>query len=396
MLILLDCRPLLVDRCNGEKSHFIISCANILAKERGVEWLFLVDKHYREALLPGIHGVACGKPLAAEGQKLLILGTFPGRIGWKIWYDWQIAWAVKKYRPDLVMTTGGLSASRINRPQCLWMPERADPGDWEEKKGYAGIYWKRLTGSLREARTVFSFSEKDKAFITRQLADDQEADKILVVTGAADERYSPLAGEEKEKIKRVYAEGKEYFLAIVSGARPGEGVDLLKAFSRFKKRQQSNLQLVLAGTGGGPDPILPAGKLDTYKYRSDVHICTGLREEEWPPLLAASYAFIIPNGRESLGIAVLNAWKAGVPLITTVSAIHCLPEAAAEAVLYVEPGDPASVAGRMMSLYKDESLRNRLTEKGKMFAQSFSWEGAAGRVWEGILQATKTKSPIKG
>lgn len=395
MRILLDCRPLLMDRSSGEKKHFIISCINILAGRRGVEWLLLVDRSYREGLLPDI-----------GGHDLLTRKEFPGKAGLKLWYDWQIPATVKKYKPDLVMTTGGLSSPRIDRPQCIWMPERADPADWMEKKSYARIYQKRLLQSLREAETIFSFSEKDKTFLVRQLAgsraevgkgmdgrttDYGAPDKIVVVQGAADERYEPLSGEEKEKIKLAYADGKEYFLAIVSGARPAELIDLLKAFSRFKKRQQSNMQLVL--TGVRPDPgiadiiTFPDAKLDSYKYRSAIHVYNRLPEQDWSGLVAASYAFVDLFSRESLGLPVLNAWKAGVPVVTTVTG--CLPEIGGEAVLYARPGDQASLASQLMLLYKDESQRTSLIEKGKMRLQLLSWERSAGQVWEGIERALR-------
>jgi len=343
MLILLDCRPLLTDRSNGEKTELIISCVKFLAKERGVEWLFLVDSRYREGLLPGL----------SDGI-LPVRRALPWLAGWKIRYDRVLSRAVKKHRPDLFMSTGLLPAPRTGLPQCLWMSEKAG---------------KKCSHKLRDAGVLFTFSEKDRTFLAARLGDDPGIrDKIRVIPGAPGEGYNLLPGEEKEKVKEAYAGGKEYFLAATDGHRPEEWMDLLKAFSLFKKRQLSNMQIVLipAAPGSG---IHTGSKLDTYKYRADTHLYNELSREERARLLAACYAFLPPSDPESIGLSLLNAWSVGVP------------------ILYAQRKDPAALAAQMMTIYKDERLRASLVEKGQLEVQAFSWERTAGAVWEGIERA---------
>jgi Glycosyl transferases group 1 len=388
MLILLDCRPLLADHFNGDKSNFIITCADNLSKRHGIEWMYLVDRSYRGNF-----------PSTFSSDRVLTRKTFPGLAGWKIWYDWQISAAAKKCKADLVMTTGGISASLENKPQCLWMPERADSVDQSEQegsakhngRGYAGLYRRRLIQSLKECGTIFSFSESDRIFLTRKMADgpgSEPADlgaveKIVVVHGAADNRYTPLPAEGQHRVKQDHSDGKEYFLTVVSGARPEELIYLLKAFSLFKKRQRSNMQLVLAGS----DALKGLARvgLDSYKYRSSVHVFEYLGEEPLARLVAASYATILPFRRDNLGIAVLNAWRAGSPVLATASAFGAVM--GDDEVLAVEPNDPDSLAGQMMQIYKDERLRSRLIMKGTVRLTAFDWELAVGGVWGGILRA---------
>src|SRR5258708_33692232 len=207
MLILLDCRPLQQEGPDSEKSRFIISCINIVSGEQGVEWLFLADRAFGADWLPGISG-ASGKASAAGGHRVLTKRTLPGMGGWKLWYDWQIPSTVKRYKPDLVMTTGGIAAGRLRVPQCVWMPERA-AGKGPGKKNYARIYKKRLTGSLLQAQTIFSFSEKDKDFFIGQSVGAAVCDKIFVVPPAADEQPL-LSSGEKDKVKETYTEGTAY------------------------------------------------------------------------------------------------------------------------------------------------------------------------------------------
>ena len=71
--------------------------------------------------------------------------------------------------------------------------------------------------------------------------------KIDVVFSAAKEIFHPLNDEEKTATKNKYTEGKEYF--VYAGAiHPRKNlINLLKAFSVFKKRQANKYE---TGTGG--------------------------------------------------------------------------------------------------------------------------------------------------
>jgi hypothetical protein len=58
----------------------------------------------------------------------------------------------------------------------------------------------------------------------------------------------------------------------------------------------------------------------------------------------------------------LGIWKAGVPAITVNGGIF--EEMAQGAVLGTAAGDPLTVAGQMMRIYKEEDLRRELIGKG--------------------------------
>jgi len=326
MRILVDCRSLQYDPFNGEKVHFIIKCADILSQQYGVEWLWLVDKGYKDDMLPGI-----------SPDRLVIRSALPGKAGWKYWKGWQVPRQVKKFGAALVMTTGNRKNTRISAPQCLW--------DWEG--------W---------------------------------------MPGGAGPVFQPPAPGERAHTKSLYAEGREYFISLISGLELSTQIDLLKAFSAFKKRQRSNLGLILATREIGFDPGF-TGKLDTYKYRADIHLYDRLSAQEMARLVGASYACIILPDRGSLGMPVLEAWKSESPVILVASSPRW-EQLANAAVLPAKPGDIPSIAARMMEIYKDEALRNNLIEKGRARCGSFSWERSAAEVWNAISRAMDTKSPI--
>ena len=59
--------------------------------------------------------------------------------------------------------------------------------------------------------------------------------------------FRPFTWTEKESWKDSFTEGREYFLYVGSVHPRKNLINLLKAFSGFKKRQKTNMQLVIAG-----------------------------------------------------------------------------------------------------------------------------------------------------
>jgi len=358
MLILLDCRPLLAEGLDSERTRFIFSAAAALSRDKAVKWLFLADQSYQPHLIPEL-----------AGSSVLVHRAFPGRMGWRIWYDRLIPRLARKHKVDWIMLTGGIAAatrggsgaarndsgSTRTIPQCLWMPEKANP---VEGKGYLSLYTGRLRESLSRAALLFCFSAADKSWLEGQVEGIDPA-KFEVVSAWPSEVVAPLSSAEKEVIKQQYTAGKEYFLVDVA-ASDEEGItQLLKSFSLFKKRQLSNLQLILAGRKPSPESEL-SHRLETYKYRQDIHWCEP--EDAENRLTGAAYALLFPFERKTLGIPVLNAWKAEVPVI--IGKGSGFRDWAGEGVLVAEKGDPASLAGHLMAVYKDEELRKDLIGKG--------------------------------
>ncbi len=377
MLILLDCRPLQYAGPGSEKSRLIFSAVAALAREQAVKWLFVVDHSYRPETLPDL-----------AGASILIRRALPGRAGWKLWYDWQIPRLARQHKADAVMLTAGTAAVHSPVTQCLWMPERANPAEGDLGKRYPSIYPVRLEASLQRAAAVFCFSQRDRTWLAGRYRIGEE--KIIVVPAVPAEEVAGLTTAEKEKIKQRYVQGKEYFLADMTGAGEKAAMDLLKAFSLFKKRQLSNMQLVFTGRMSGAAGEIRR-RLETYKYRLDVHWPDELPQAEEGRLAAAAYAALFPVDGNTLGASLLNAWKTGVPVIAVNGGL--LEELAGGAALGAVAGDPASLAARLMLIYKDENLRGDLIAGGLDRLGAFSRERALDIIWEGIRRTTVEQIP---
>ena len=390
MRIMLDCRPLQLGGADSEKYRLVVSAVAALSGDEAVEWLLLVDHTYRPGHLPGlVSDPPSGVP--ADRVRLLLARSLPGPLGWKLWYDWQLPRLVKRHKPDLLMLTGGVTAKPSGARQCVWMPVYANPKEAVAIPAGATvpIYAARLGNSLRQAETVFCFSEKDRSWLAGRGHID--AANILVVRPSASLGVHPLPVSEKEAIKKRYTGGKEYFFVPAAGTGAGIGagddhvIQLLKAFSLFKKRQRSNFQLVLAGT----QTASLRQRLETYRYRGDLHwidveepdsaisdaaagsvtayaaaaaSTAGQGAASPDDILSAAYAVLFPFEDGSLGTTLLNAWEAGIPAL--VARGSRLRELVDDAAVIAGVDDPAALAGYMMSVYKDETQRNALIEKG--------------------------------
>ncbi|MDY0160009.1 MAG: glycosyltransferase family 1 protein, partial [Bacteroidales bacterium] len=64
-----------------------------------------------------------------------------------------------------------------------------------------------------------------------------------------------------------------------------------------------------------------------------------------------------------------------------------LPEVTGEAALYSSPKDLNKIADNMLLLEKDNELRQKLIEAGKIQQNKFSWDISADRLWNCIEKA---------
>jgi glycosyltransferase involved in cell wall biosynthesis len=127
--------------------------------------------------------------------------------------------------------------------------------------------------------------------------------------------------------------------------------------------------------------------LKTYKYRKDVLLTNYISEEELVQLMGAAYALVYPSFFEGFGVPVLEGMKCGVPVLT--SANTSMQEIGEDAALYFNPADHTDIADKLMLIYKDENLRNRLIEKGKAIAEKYSWQRTADLLWESVLRTAE-------
>ena len=95
---------------------------------------------------------------------------------------------------------------------------------------------------------------------------------------------------------------------------------------------------------------------------------------------AGADALVLPSLYEGFGIPLVEAMRAGCPIVT--SKISSMPEVAGDAAIYVDPKDSCAIAHALMQVASSTETRSRLIANGREQALKFSWERCAAETYE--------------
>ncbi|MGN6532093.1 MAG: glycosyltransferase family 4 protein [Ginsengibacter sp.] len=338
-------------------------------------FLFIFDKPFAETIIFPENIV----PVVIERKG-------DSRLKWKFWYGLKIPFALKKHQADIFISEKMISL-RTNIPQLLLFPDFTfihQPSFLDKKN--IRFYKKNTSLFLNKAAKVIAGSDYFKKEIIQRYKINEE--KIIVLYPEIDNDFRELSFEEKESFKEKYAEGNEYFIynGIIS---PQQNLlNLLKAFSFFKKRQKSKMQLIIAGKPGNKYPEF-AESLRLFRFKDEVKILENLSVSETEKIIASAYAMVQVPVNESNYPQALQALKCRVPAI--VSSGGAFPEYFGDSALYAHPENFRDIADKMMLLFKDEKLRKDLIEKEAAQIEKFS-QKKKEEVLVGIIKSVFTNS----
>ena len=190
--------------------------------------------------------------------------------------------------------------------------------------------------------------------------------------------------EEKEvNIDKVLPKDyKERGYFIYMGGTPGVNKNsdgVIKGYREFLtkvKHDRKAPYLVIAGKN-----FTKEVDRRVVKFKDKVE-CLGLKEyvvytgfyedKHSKPLLQNSISFIHLSLYEGFGIALVEAMKAGAPVIAHNGS--CYPEVLQNAGILVDGLNPKDVGEAMYNVYTDKNLRDELIQNGLERSKSFSWE----------------------
>ena len=372
MRIAVTTRFLLNDYLEGYGYFIYEAFIRITTNHPEHEFIFIFDRPFDERFVFG------------KNVKAVVTGP-PARhpLLWKLWYDFRVPSIIKKYKADVLVSCDGFCSLTTKVPQCLVLHDLAFLHHPSFIKRSHLLFYKKYTpkflGKAKTVATVSEFSKKD--ILTHYKI---EPDKVDVVFSAAKDIFHPAGEEEKAATKNKYSEGKEYFL-YAGAIHPRKNLmTLLKAFSVFKKRQQTNMKLILTGRLAWKYESF-AESLKSYKYRNDLVMTGYVQEVELVKIIGAAYGLVYPSLLEGFGVPVLEAMQCDVPVITSINS--SMQEIAKDAALFADATSYNDIADKMMMLYKDETLRKQLIEKGRLTAGQYSWNKTADLLWKSIVKA---------
>jgi len=229
----------------------------------------------------------------------------------------------------------------------------------------------------RRARRLLAISVSTKNDLVDILGVPPE--RIDVTPMGADPRvYHPAVTPHRRTLPYVLA---------VGALQPRKNFRLLiRAFKRACAQCDSPVELLIAGQRGWMwEPIEEEAKSPPFADR--VHLLGYVPDEELPSLYRGALCFAMPSLYEGFGIPLVEAMACGTPVIA--SSTSSFPEVVGDAGLLLNPADELLWADRLVTLLRDEELRQSLSRKAVLQARSFTWESMTAKT----IEAYRTMDP---
>jgi glycosyltransferase involved in cell wall biosynthesis len=224
----------------------------------------------------------------------------------------------------------------------LFRVEKRRREQWIDKR--AGRFFDRIV----------AVSSDVKRFLVERYRYDPN--KIVVI-------HNGWTGEPRERSR---SSGRKS-IACVANLRPQKGHTVLLRAMAIVCKRFPEADLFLAGDG----PLLASLQEEVRRLglSGKVHFL-GRVEDVWP-LLAETDVFALPSLSEPLGIAVMEAMAAGVPVVA--SAVGGVLEIVKDGVSgrLVPPNDAATLASSLIGLLEDPQLRSSMGLAGRSVADGY-------------------------
>ncbi len=296
------------------------------------------------------------------------------------WFEHALPKALKKIHPDIFispdaynsLTSPFKSLMVIHDLNFVHYPEMMP---WLPRK-YYNYYTPRYALKADRILTVSQFTRQD---IVKQYNIDPA--KIDVAYNGANTLYKPLPEERQQLTRHNISQDRPYFI-FVGALNPRKNITgLLKAFDLFIHDTAMDICLVVVG-----EKMFWSRNMEKA-YASVVHknqiIFTGrLEPEDLRNVMGSALALTFVPFFEGFGIPILEAFRAGIPVIT--SNITAMPEVAGDAALFVSPFQTKEIVDAMKKITFVPDLRRKLVERGLQRSQMFSWDKTAELFWKAI------------
>jgi len=242
-----------------------------------------------------------------------------------------------------------------------------------------------LTGDYSTPEFRRRFSEQARLAAAR-------SDLIIAVSSFTASQVECLLNVEPSRIRVIHhgvhppetfsSTPKERLILSVGALQKRKNTaGLVRAFEQCP----SGWKLVLAGSfGHGAEQALSL--IENSPRRADIEVAGYVDDPALERLYARASVFAFPSLDEGFGMPVLEAMARGVPVLA--SNRSAVPEVCADAALLVDPISVDAIHHGLQKLIDDESLRNRLIQRGHARVRDFSWLSALRRTWDVYRELT--------
>ncbi|HEY2726187.1 MAG TPA: glycosyltransferase, partial [Parafilimonas sp.] len=288
-------------------------------------------------------------------------------------YNVKIPSILKKTKAEVVVDLNGVASDKIKIPQFIVAAETFFHNNTKHLNSIEKFAFKHLNNSVKIAKNIFAYSKRNLN------VNDIKQDALQPILFSAPAIFRTYEWHEKIMVKAQQADNKEYFIAVIEDNNADDFVLLLQAFTKFKKWQQSSMQLlVFAKYESLGEDIIEKHK--TYKHREDVRLIEDIEEKQTSAIIASAYALIhVAEVKPDL-LIIAVALQCSLPVISSEN--DDVKEYAGNAVLYCSEKTPEAFGNTLLQLYKDENLHAQLKEKAQQQSAFLKREECENKIWQ--------------
>ena len=304
-----------------------------------------------------------------ENCEVVILRDSP------FWYHTSLAVELFK-RPVDVFYTPSHILPILNRSKSVYTIH--DAGFRHYRKNYSTYQFIHshinTYFSLKYCSRIIAISE----FVAKDVSQHYKIDpgKISVIHNGFDPQSVEQTKDPHEIEKQIGIAGP-FALFVGRLEQRKNVVRIIRAFAACVERGDVEGQLVLAGSPGeGYSEILEAIK--DVNLGDKIILPGYISDEAKAFLFQRARMLVYPSLYEGFGLPILEAFSAGIPVITS-STTSC-PEIAADAAIIVNPAVQTEISDAISRLWDDEQLRNDLIERGRVRCRDFGWKESASLI----------------
>ncbi len=369
MKIAVNTRLLLTDKLEGIGWFTYETLRRITEQHPEDDFIFIFDRPYASEFVfsSNVTPVVIGPPARHP-------------ILFRIWFDWSVAYVLKKHQPDVFLSPDGYLSLRTNIPSLAVIHDLNFEHYPEDLRPVHAKYYRKFFPLFaKKAKRIATVSEYSKNDISKLYG--IALSKIDVVYNGVGAGFFPIRANLQEEVKKEYTSGLDYFL-FVGSLHPRKNISrLFSAFDKFKSQTKSKTKMVIVGDKYWWNAAIEK-TFNQLEHKRDIIFTGRKNQKELNKLYGAALALCFVPYFEGFGIPIVEAFKCETAVIT--SNVTSMPEVAGDAALLVDPFDVEKIANAMQELWQKPDLRQELVNRGKLQMTKFSWEKSAERLWESI------------
>lgn len=369
---MINTRLLLPGKLTGVEWFTVETLKRLVKWNPDVRFTFLFDRNYSDEFIFG-----------SNVNPVILSPQARHPVLWYAWFEYAVKKAIDNHQPDVFVSPDGFLSLRANIPQIAVIHDLNFVHNPERLPRLTGGYYRHFFAKYAtKATRIATVSEYSKSDIANTYHISPE--KIDVVYNGVNDTFHVIS--PKPIIKE--SKGKPYFL-FVGSLNPRKNIlGMLRSFEQFKDNTGLPHKLVIVG-----DPMFKLPKTKAFysemTHAQDVKFAGRKDGDELNKMYNGATALWFVSHFEGFGIPIIEAFRAGCPVITATNT--SMPEVAGDAALLRDSGDIAGIVNDMAQIATDDQLRTTLIKRGFERAKAFTWEASAQRLWQCIEKTLNVK-----